>query len=215
LISTKQVSKLLLAAGFLVAGAVSAYADSFTVNIDTSSLSGTGGIYFQFNPGLNSDPASVVITNFVISGSGVLIPLPTTPGGSLPAGTDGDVTGSLDSPPLTLANTQALNDYLQYLTFGDSIQFQLTFNLPSKFDQSASSFGVEVTNADGLSSPFDVDENFFNVEMTFDSSGQLQISNSASQIDIAPSGVPEPGSVVLLLTVIAAVLLRKRFAIAG
>ena len=210
-----SINHLLLAAGFLAAGGGSAYADTFTVKIDTTSLSGTGGIYFQFNPGLNSDPASVVITNFVISGSGALIPLPTTPIGSLPAGTDGDVTGSLDSPPLTLANTQALNDYLQYLTFGDSLQFQLTFNLPPKFDQSPSSFGLEVTNADGLSSPFDTDANLFNVEMTFDSSGRLQIANTASQIDVAPAGVPEPGSVVLLFTAIGAVLLRKRFVTAA
>jgi len=212
-LSIRRQIHFLLFVGLFVGGASSAFADLFNVTIDTSGVTGTvGGIYMQFNPGLASDPASVAISNFAISGPGSLIT--GTPAGGAPAGTDGDVTGALDSLPLVLHNTTGLNDYLQYLTFGNSIAFQLAFNLPAIPGGDPSNFGLEVTGPDGLSSIFPVDSNFFNVEMTFDNAGQISVSNTTSAIGIT-SAVPEPSSVVFLATVIALALLRKRCRFTG
>lgn len=205
MLSMRRLINVAVFTGLLAGGTNFAFAGLYNVAIDTSGVTGTiGGIYLQFNPGVASDPASVVIKNFIITGPGGL--LTGTPGGALfPAGIDGDVTGALDNLPLTLHNTAALNDYLQYLTFADSMAFQLAFNLPATLSGDPSAFGLEITGPDGLSSIFPTDPNNFNVEMTFDPAGNISISNTTSLIAITPSTstAPEPGSFVLLLTAIA------------
>jgi hypothetical protein len=200
--------------GFLVVllfcSACSALASTFHVNVDTSSFAGSiGGIYFSFSPGLASDPASVSIGSFAIDAPGGLISGDPNPGVDVPPGTDGDVTGSLNSLPLMLGNSTGLNDYLQYLKFGNTIKFNFTFNLPATFSGDPSSFGFEITGADGVSSIFPVDANNFNVQMTFDRTGTLSYTNTTNAIALT-SAVPEPGSIFLLATVAALAPFRKR-----
>jgi len=189
-------------------------ADHFTVSVNTSGAAGTtGGIYLNLSPGNNSDPASVSIDSFMIDAPGGLISGDPNPGGDFPPGSTpgADVTGSLTSLPLILRNTAQTNDYLQYLTFGNQIVFDFTFNLPATFTGDPSTFGFEITGADGLSSIFPVDPiTNLNVEMTFDQTGALSFTNTSSEITVTPS-VPEPGSLILLVTVASALFtLRTR-----
>ncbi|HRY14856.1 MAG TPA: NF038129 family PEP-CTERM protein [Candidatus Competibacteraceae bacterium] len=86
----------------------------FTLN--TSPLSGTNAsLAFDF---LNYDPASnsVIISDFFTDG--IL-------GG---ASTAGDVTGTLIPGPVTLADTNFFNEFLQAITLGNTLSFTLTLS---------------------------------------------------------------------------------------
>jgi hypothetical protein len=96
-----------------VLSASHAFADSFLISIDASSLTPntSGFIDLSFNGGF---PATATITNF------------TNPGGSLDAGslfTQGTVTGTLPGT-VTLASDNA--DYDEGITLGSPIRFGLT-----------------------------------------------------------------------------------------
>ena len=210
-----MLSKRCLALAAVLLGLVAsewnpASAGVLSFSIDTSGVAGTtGGIYFQFNPGLASDPATVVVDNFVIGAPGGL--LSGTPVGALfPAGSDGDVLNSLDNLPLVLRNTFGLNDYLHYLSFGSLITFTLDLQVPNPVTGDPSSLGVEITGADGLGSVFPVDDQNFNVQITFDSRGKLIVTNTTPLIQIGPAGVPEPGTALLAAAAIALALVRNR-----
>jgi hypothetical protein len=204
-----------LMTSFFLGVTVSASADTFQVSVDTSQVRGSqpiGGIYFQFSPGL--DPSSVSIDSFQISPPGGLIDDPA-PGTDQPPGGFGDVTGSLNPLPLLFGNNNATASYLQYLNFGDSITFTFTFNLPATITQNPSftpaSFGFEITDSGGLFSVFPVDNNLLNVEMTYDSTGNIFFSTppTTDAITVA-SAVPEPRSIFLVATVMGLVGFRKK-----
>ncbi len=180
---------LLFLCGLLLMAAASGLAGPiYQVTLDTTGVTGTtGAIYLQFNGGLNPDPASLSITDFVIAGAGTLLDPPP------PVFTTG-VTGRLDAPPLVIPNSEANNDYLHYLTFGDSIAFLMTFNLPPVFlGDSGSTFGVGLTGADGYSPILTPDESGFMGQIAYDYQGVFSppmiLSPQASIILI-----PEPGS---------------------
>jgi hypothetical protein len=134
----------------LVVAAVAAAGPVYVIEIDTSPwVSTTGAIYFQFSPGIEPTiPASVAITGFVPLGNLIA----GTPAGGWPAGGTGDFSGALDTPPLTLGNTSANNDYLQYLTWGLAASFRAEFSLgtPPEPPISGSSFLVGIYGPDGL-----------------------------------------------------------------
>jgi|SRR5208282_4585635 len=107
--------KLLVIAVCMFA-ASSAFADfSYDFSVNTSSINGTAGyIDLQFNPGISSTgSASATITNFTSD---------ATLGTATPSGSS--VTGTLPST-VTINNTSTTgyNDYLQALTFGNTINF--------------------------------------------------------------------------------------------
>jgi len=112
----------LLVLMFLTAssGALNA-ASTLTVTVNTSLIDGTdGSLDFQFNPGpLVTQPATVQILGFS--------------GGSY-GGSDqlnGAVTGGPLPSPVTINNTDALNEYFQAFNFGPSLRFTLSFNGPA------------------------------------------------------------------------------------
>lgn len=115
---------------FLFAASTS-FADGFfdfTINdstlsltVDTSSLSGTDGfLYFQYNP-LNAADSTATISNFLTDG--VLA-------SSRASEVDGSAVTGLLPGDVVFANTNAVNDYNQGITFGDSIYFDLLFSNP-------------------------------------------------------------------------------------
>lgn len=180
----------------------------YQVAIDTSSLAGTNGaIYVQFNPG--SGAASVTVDPFDV-GTGAL--LVGGGAGSLPPGGTGDFGGSLDPPPLTLSNTFGLNDYLQYLTFGDAISFTVTFQLTPP---ASAVFSFATTADDGLTPqlvPAGDPAAYFLGDISFDEQSVFQTSIYSPDVaSITSADVPEPAAVLLTsLGLMLIVLVRWR-----
>ena len=182
----------------------------YQVTIDTSSQSGNnGGIYFQFNGGLDPDPASVSISSFVIGAPGSLSALPAPVG-------NGGVTGSLDSLPLVIDNSGGNNDYLHFLTFGPTLFFQVSVDFTSPLTgSSGSAFSFGLTADDGLTPVLTGDPNGFNGQISYDTAGVFTAStlgNDAIETiaPVASSGVPEPGTALLMTLAIAAIAFLRR-----
>ncbi len=195
------------AAALLAVASTPLHADvMFTVDINTSSLLGQGGgIYFQFDPGLNADLASVSIKNFSVAAPGALDP-------ASPLNfSDGGATGSLDGDNLTLSNTFALNDYGEALTFGSHITFLVDLNIPATLTgDSGSEFLIQVTGPDLLTPLLTADPSGNLVTMSYDTTGAVTVLSTnpdAAKVSAAVSAVPEPGGLVLLGSVIVLFLL--------
>src|SRR4051812_29667388 len=93
---------------------------SFQLNVDTSSISGTGGnLDFQYNPGPNITDPSFITIDFL------------TPGAQLNGVRQitGAVTGLLPAS-LRIDNTTAFNDYFEGFTFTNALSFRVTFDGP-------------------------------------------------------------------------------------
>ena len=184
----------------------SAGAITVTVNVDTSSVtSQNGAIYMQFDPGLNADPATATITNFQIFGVGNLLSVP-------PVQTNGDVSGALNSPPLILANTSGLNDYLHFLVFGDSLSFRVALNTTvSGSASSGSAFVFGLTSSDGLSPILTSDPGGFLGQVISDETGHYSFASLSPAASLAlAGGVPEPSSAGLIGAGIGALWLIRR-----
>jgi hypothetical protein len=167
---------------------------SYNIFIDTSSLAGNpGGIYLSFSPGFDSDPASVAISAFE--------PLAGLPGG--PAFTDGGVTGTLDTGNLTFTNyLYALNDYGEYVTFGASLSFTATFDLPDALvGSSGSELDIELTGPDLATPVLTSDQSGNIVEIPYDQTGLFTPTSTSPSATVTPasSATPEPGTPLLLL----------------
>lgn len=125
---------LLVALGLALA--LPARAETWQVDIDTTSLAGVGGyLDLQLNPGASdAQPVQVSISNFstdALLGAGVA---------------DGAVSGSLPGE-LVIDNTDALNAWLQGMVFGSRIAF--TLDMRSAPDAgSGSSFATLLWDAD-------------------------------------------------------------------
>jgi hypothetical protein len=186
---------------FLIA-ASACFADEYDVNITTSSMTpgSTGAIYFEFSGGLNADPASVSITNFTIGPPGMLTSSSPNPI-ALPPGSDGGVKGSLDSPPLTIDNSTALNDYLHYFTFGSFLSFQVDFRLPPVLmGQSGSEFDFQLDDDSGLAPVLTNDASGNIGKILYDQNGAFTTdtlgNDSIETITLVPT--PEPSSWLML-----------------
>jgi hypothetical protein len=194
-------------AALLVAGNVGLRASAFDVTINASSLDGTnGGIYFQFSPGLNADPASVSITNFLLTSPGAL-------NSASPLNfSDGGASGSLDAGNLTIANSFALNDYGEALEFGSLISFVVTLNTPSVLHgDSGSALSIQVTGPDLLTPLLTSDPAGNLVDIAYDQTGSLNVLSTSSNAGVTQvSATPEPRT----FATIAAVLLFSSWRIA-
>jgi len=188
---------LIVVAALLVLFGSTASADvitSYNIFIDTSSLAATtGGIYLSFSPGFDSDPASVSISAFN--------PMAGLPGG--PAFTDGGVTGTLDNGNLTFTNyLYQLNDYGELVTFGTSLSFTATFDLPDTLvGSSGSEFDVGLTLSDLATPVLTSDPSGNIVEIPYDQTGLFTPISTSPFATVTPAVVatPEPGTPFLLL----------------
>ena len=200
------------AALFAAVASTQAQADTLvSVSIDTSSLSGqNGGIYFQFDPGLNADPASISIADFSMAAPGALDPA------SLLNFSDGGVSGSLDSNNLTIANSFALNDYGEALTFGSGITFLVDLSIPAVLTgDSGSGLVIQVTGSDLLTPLLTADPSGNLVTMSYDTTGALSVlSTNPETAQVSVATTPEPGGIALLGSGLVLLLLvgRRRIA---
>jgi hypothetical protein len=203
-------SSLFLSIAFMtgLSGLASADTVSFATTIDTSSVTGTdGGIYLSFAPGLNADPASVSVSGFA--------PLAGLPGA--PAFTDGGVTGSLDTNDLSFTNYLfQLNDYGENVTFGSTLSFEVTFQLPDMLTgNSGSEFDIQLTESD-LATPILTSDPSGNiVEILYDQNGNFTENATSSYASVTAAGAaPEPGGILLpavsLSCLLGAMRRRKR-----
>lgn len=123
---------------------VSATVLQFTLN--TSPLSGTNAsLAFDF---LNYDPApnSVIINDFFTDGIlGV-------------ASTVGDVTGTLIPGPVTLADADLFNEFLQLLTLGNTVSFTLNLTEHAPSGSPFDGFSFYLLNATATLSLFATDD---------------------------------------------------------
>jgi hypothetical protein len=194
---------MLILAAVLSLAAMPCYSDVvYNVVIDTTDASGyLGAIYMQFAPGLNSDPASIRITDFQISSPGVL--------SSDPPWTTGAVSGSLDILPLTISNTDGLNDYLHFLTYGSQITFRVAFDLPAALTgDSGSTFGFGLTADDGWTPILTEDPSGFAGLIGYDEAGTFSVTPLSTVVSI--ERVPEPVALPLIGLAVAALLVAPR-----
>ena len=187
----------------LLALTLSCFADTvYDVSIDTSSIAGSdGGLYLQFNPGLAADPASISIDSLNLGGGSLLSsPAPIFDGGSQTS------SSSLSSLPLVIDNRASLNDFEQFLQFGTSLDFQVTFHLPSTLSgQSGSIFNFETDafdpNTSSISPILTGDPSGFIGSISFDQNGAFSMDTLGNDavLSIRPvSEVPEPSNLVVL-----------------
>lgn len=190
---TLNIFRSLLLVGLVLLASVPGFAGvvSYDVIIDTTSVATTnGGVYLQFDPGLNADPASVSVFAFEIVAPGTLL------GSPAPEFTAG-VTGGLDALPLTIPNDLATNYYLHYVTFGTGMSFRVDFNLPDPLTgDSGSTFSFGLTADDGLSPILTSDPSGFIGQIGYDENGVFTptvLSDAAS----ITNTIPEPASLAL------------------
>lgn len=195
---------LLLLASTAAAGTI------YRVTIDTSTINGlSGGLYLQFSPGLNADPATLAFTNFTL-----------TPGGSPPSNpapiSSPAVSGTLDASNLLIPNTDANNDYLHFLTFGNLLEFDVDFQLPNTLiGDAGSTFLFALTASDGLTPILVTDpfNDYYQGQIDYSQIGAFSPTPLTiyTNISLAPTpGIPEPSTGLLLFGAITAIFLRRR-----
>jgi hypothetical protein len=178
----------------LAAAPASANTITYEVTVNTFSVSGDSGFLdFQFNPGLNPQPAYAEITNFSpnanLAGSPVLT---------------GDVTGDLLNT-VTINNSTSYNDYYEGYTYGNSFQFTLKLSAPTSGDD-ASTFGLALLD-DQQGAILTSDPLGFVGLVDIYADGRTNVT-TYQQVTGAPAvvtfrevptaPVPEPASIVLL-----------------
>jgi len=189
---------LVIASLFFVASIAKADPVTYTVTVDTSSITGTAGsLDFQFNPGpLTTQAASLQILGFTSDGT-----LAGTP--SL----TGDVSGALPGT-LTFDNGGGYNDYFDGFTYGTTLSFQVSLygpalSSPDGLSTSGSTFAFSMFSDTNGTVPALTSDTTFGVAATVDVNfdGTTTATDLSTYTSVAsPAAVPEPGSLVLLAT---------------
>jgi PEP-CTERM motif len=186
----------------------------YTVDVNSAGIAGLNGyLDYQLSAAYVPATPSVTATISNVATDGVL-------GAAQP--NTGDVSGSLNTPPLILdnanASTSGFSEYTQAFTFGTTLSFNLTFSgsdVDSTPETSNSVFVFTMydSNFDGLNQgpltggeAFDI---YFNPDGSVTVSpnqpttspvpGYAPVSNSGPYVTIGPQvATPEPASILLL-----------------
>src|SRR6266481_5678608 len=190
---------------FLIATGVQAGPITYSVVVNTGSISGqSGNVDFQFNPGCGlSDPAFVTISAF--SSNGTLAGTPALAGGA---------TGTL--PPLvTIHNTSGFNDYSDAFTFGSFLSFLVRLDgaaltAPSGTATAGSVFAFSLFNSDFSAALLTTDTvNGVLVQADVDTRGKVTITNFGAPGTTSVTALPEPDSASLVMLALAGVALAR------
>jgi hypothetical protein len=189
----------------LVFGTVTfaAQAGVFDVTISDLLQNQTGFLAFDFLAGSPVPNNTVTVSNFATDG---------TLGSVTPSGS---VTGSLVPGPLTLTDSSFFNEWLQGITYGTSISFQITTTdkfspggIPDNFsfyllDSSLNPFPTSDTVADSL----------FSLDLNGPGSIPQVFTSTVAQALVTPvTAVPEPSSLSLTAALLGCVLWARRLA---
>lgn len=206
-----------LAAASLLAVAPCSAAVIYQVTVNTGGPNGvsgqSGNLNFQFNPGGDSQAATVEISGF------------STVGGTFDGApsTTGDVTGTLPGT-VTLQNGSAFNDYFHPFTFGSSFQFLLTFSgpaitSPNGTSTSGSTFGIALFNAAGDTTLLTTDPSGFaaTVDILLDGTTNPTPFDSATNTPsvvtfslVNSAEIPEPATYATVASALLALGLYSR-----
>ncbi len=186
------MKKMYLLVAMFGALALEAAPLTFSWSVDTTSLSGqTGQLSFQYNTS-GTDATTATIGEFGGAALGSFFRF-------------GNVTGDLGSSVvISPTNVVALNEFLQDVTFGDNFQFVLTLAgdlLDDPLDFNGSQFALQILPTLGASVLA------ASVEITPGFEPIVTLDRSVSEV----TGVPEPGTAVLVLLAVPAMAwLRRR-----
>jgi hypothetical protein len=165
----------LLVIAIVMFAASSAFASlGFDVTVDTSSLSGSGYLYFQYNTGINQlGTSTAYVQNF--STDGLLGA--TAPGAFSTSGQN--VTGTLPETVSFTNGTYETNDYNHAITFGKNFTFSLL--LPTGTTQNAgSTFSLGLfQDALGMTPLKTVDGTLFSINLNANGTATTLIADAA------------------------------------
>jgi PEP-CTERM motif len=184
-----------------------ARATPILITIDTSGLVGSGALAFDF-VGNGTPPNTVTLSAF-------------TSDGTLGASSSiGNVAGALPGTLTLDDNGSFFNEYLTGFSFGSSLSFVLnTTNIVSSsvIPDEFSFFLLDATGISTLVSTSDPTgaDSLLTLDLDGAGNGALSIFSGAGFTVTAapvqePSTVPEPASLCLLLSGLAAITLRRR-----
>ncbi len=211
-------TKLILVATLLslLGGPLSAAAIQYTVQVNTSGLSGPGyGLDIQLNPGDSSSQlVAATISSFSLSG-GTLDGAPST---------IGSVSGTLPGD-VQLTNGTFLNSYFQNFTPGTALSFLLTLSgpaidTPNGTASFGSTFGLAIYDPSMLPVSSDDPTGFLALieidlagqtnPITFSASGGSPLGTITRVPSTPTDSVPEPAPVLLLLAGLALTAFGRR-----
>ena len=95
----------------------------YHIDVNTSAIKGTAGyLDFQFNPGAvpDSQAATATIAQYAFTGGSL----------ASTATQNGTASGQLPGS-LSLSNTSVFNEIMQFTTYGDNLNFNVTFSGPA------------------------------------------------------------------------------------
>ncbi|MCV2351664.1 NF038129 family PEP-CTERM protein [Paucibacter sp. Y2R2-4] len=186
-----------LSALALICSALQAQAADYHAVINSSGMSGSAALDFQFNPGsLPAVGASVTLSNF----SGLLGEVISI---------DGDVQGALPGS-VVLSNSGSYNDLFQSVTLGGTFSFDISFSgdFSSNSGNVGTSFAVGLLGGAGLNQYLgNSGGNLFQIElmpMSGAAPASIQLVQMDSSISAVTAAVPEPSSYLLMLGGLAA-----------
>jgi len=167
----------------------SAYAVSFEVTVDTSSLAGVDGqLAFDLIDGDGATNNSVLISDFVTDG--------TLGSASVLGGVSGSLPGSV-----TISDTDFFNELLQGINLGDLISFTLdvTTNFAGGVPDSFSFFILDSTALISLVTTDLLGNALFVIDIDGTATGALSVASlTEPTLLVGVTAVPEPSSILLL-----------------
>lgn len=191
---------------FFAGGAVWAAPVTYSVTVNTASISGdTGSVDFQFNPGpLPGQTADVQILNF--SSNGALVP------GN--ASTVGDVNGLLPSTVTMDTAQYALNDYFEGFTYGSTLSFEVNLYGPALSSPNGSaggnSFAFSMFSDPAGTRPALTSDTTYGVafDIGVDTDGTTTLTNNSQQTSV--TAIPEPNGLIVIEVGLVIACTRRR-----
>lgn len=186
------ITKSWIVASLYFVGACQLGASTFQVTVNDTLQNQTGFLAFDFLAGSPAPGNVATITSF------------TTDATLASASSSGSVTGSLVPGPLTLADTQFFNEWLQGLVYGTSISFVISTgnNISSSGSPDSFSFFLlnDTRNPFATSDPTGADS-LFTIDLTGPSTIPDAFTSDFATVTISPSisRTPEPLSLPLVL----------------
>jgi hypothetical protein len=202
----RRVSRVMIAVSLSVAIHQATQASTLQVNINTTPLTGaTGFLAFDFLGGSPAPNNFATILNFGTN---------STLGAASSSGT---VSGTLVPGPLVFNDSTFFNEWLQGVTFGSVISFQLSLSTNTIPGGSPDAFSFFLLDSNSL--PFATsDPSSANSLFQIDINGQSLTPNvftsdfASASVNPAQATVPEPSpSWLFCLVILVFVAVRTRF----